>query len=50
MTQSYLKDCDEWKKINEKLTAVWNYTKYSAPDNHGKYFISKMNTGLQNQE
>ena len=42
-------DCDVWKKINEKLTNVWNYPKYSAPARHGKQYFFYANSGLQNQ-
>lgn len=49
MSESFLKNCDEWQQINKKLTAIWNYAKYSAPSRHGMHYISTMNTGLQNQ-
>lgn len=29
---------------------MWNYRKLSVPKRHGNYYISSMNTGLQNQE
>ncbi|KAL5292418.1 PREP.2 family protein [Megaselia abdita] len=39
----------EWKQLNEKLTKLWNYPKYSCPNKHGdKYYYFK-NSGLQNQ-
>lgn len=50
VTQPYLEDCEEWAKINKKLTTLWNYPKYSVPDRHGDYYFSYMNTGLQNQK
>lgn len=39
----------ERKRINDKLTALWNYEKYTVPLREGgRYFYSR-NTGLQNQ-
>jgi prolyl oligopeptidase len=49
VTFDYLAAIPERKKINEKLTALWNYEKYTIPFREGgRYFFSK-NTGLQNQ-
>ena len=49
LTFDYLAGIPERKRINEKLTALWNYEKYSVPfRDGGRYFFSK-NTGLQNQ-
>jgi prolyl oligopeptidase len=49
LTFDYLAKIPERKKINEKLTALWNYEKYTVPFRDGdRYFFSK-NTGLQNQ-
>ena len=39
----------EWKQLNEKLTKLWNYPKYSCPNRHGDNYYFFMNTGLQNQ-
>lgn len=50
VAQPFLENCDQWKKINKKLTALWNYPKYNVPDRHGDYYFSYMNTGLQNQK
>ena len=50
LTETYLKNCAEWPKINKKMSKVWNYAKYSVPQRQGKYYFSTMNTGLQNQE
>ena len=49
LTFDYLAGIPERKRINEKLTALWNYEKYTVPFHEsGRYFYSK-NTGLQNQ-
>ena len=49
VTFDYLAAIPERKTINEKLTALWNYEKYTIPFREGgRYFFSK-NTGLQNQ-
>ncbi len=49
VTSDYLATIADRKKINEKMTALWNYEKYTVPFREaGRYFFSK-NTGLQNQ-
>src|SRR2546423_7303813 len=49
LTFDYLATIPERKKINEKLTALWNYEKFTVPyHDGGRYFFSR-NTGLQNQ-
>ena len=49
LTFDYLAAIPERKRINDKLTALWNYEKYTVPfRDGGRYFFSK-NTGLQNQ-
>jgi prolyl oligopeptidase len=49
LTFGYLAGIPERKKINDKLTALWNYERYTVPFHEGgRYFYSK-NTGLQNQ-
>ncbi len=49
LTFDYLAAIPERKAINDKLTALWNYEKYSVPSQEGgRYFFTK-NTGLQNQ-
>ncbi len=49
ITYDYLASIPERPKINERLTALWNYEKYSVPFHEGdRYFFGK-NTGLQNQ-
>ncbi|MFL6541447.1 MAG: prolyl oligopeptidase family serine peptidase [Chthoniobacterales bacterium] len=49
ITGDYFDKIPERKKINEQLTKLWNYEKYSVPSREGgRYFFAK-NTGLQNQ-
>ena len=49
ITYDYLASIPEREKINKRLTALWNYEKYSVPFHEdGRYFFAK-NTGLQNQ-
>lgn len=49
VTQPFLENCEEWKRINAKLTKLWNYPKYSSPARHGNRFFFQVNSGLQNQ-
>jgi len=49
LTFDNLATIPERKRINDKLTALWNYEKFTVPfHDGGRYFFSK-NTGLQNQ-
>jgi len=49
VTFKYLKKIRARKKIEKRLTELWNYEKYGLPwKKGGKYFFSK-NDGLQNQ-
>ena len=49
ISQPFLEENDNWKKINEKLTGLWNYPKYGCFMRYGKYYFYAHNTGLQNQ-
>ena len=49
LTFDYLATIPERKKIKDRMTALWNYEKFTVPfHDGGRYFFSK-NTGLQNQ-
>ncbi len=49
VTFGYLTQIPERAKIKARLTELWNYERYSAPNKQGdKYFYTK-NNGLQNQ-
>ncbi|MBE9585285.1 S9 family peptidase [Mucilaginibacter sp. JRF] len=49
VTQNYLGQIPYRDKIKERLTALWNYEKYSAPFKEGKYTYYYKNDGLQSQ-
>lgn len=49
ISKPFLEENCEWKKINEKLTGLWNYPKYGCIMKYGKYYFYAHNTGLQNQ-
>ena len=49
LTFDYLEKIPERKRINDRLTALWNYERFGVPfHENDKYFFSK-NSGLQNQ-
>ncbi len=49
ITQKFIQGDPSRVQIEERLTKLWNYPKYSLPYKHGeRYFFSK-NDGLQNQ-
>src|SRR5580765_29020 len=49
LTDSFLATIPERSAIKTRLTALWNYARYSAPFKaNGRYFFFQ-NTGLQNQ-
>jgi prolyl oligopeptidase len=49
VTFAYLESLPERKAIEDRLTELWDYEKYSAPSKRGgRYYFSK-NDGLQNQ-
>ena len=49
VTGAYLKQIPFRNKVKDRLTALWNYNKMSAPYKKGGYFFSFRNDGLQNQ-
>ena len=49
VTFDYLSQIPERKQIRERLTKLWNYERYTAPQlKGGRYFFTR-NNGLQNQ-
>ncbi|MFN2514943.1 MAG: prolyl oligopeptidase family protein [Pyrinomonadaceae bacterium] len=49
VTFAYLEKIPFRQKIKERLTQLFNYPKYSAPQRRGDYFFYTKNDGLQNQ-
>jgi prolyl oligopeptidase len=49
VTFAYLDKIPFRSKVKERLTALFNYPKYSAPAHRGDYFFYTKNDGLQNQ-
>ncbi len=49
VTFGYLAGIPERDAIKERLTALWNYPKYSVPFRRKDLYFSFKNTGLQNQ-
>ncbi|TKK70949.1 S9 family peptidase [Ilyomonas limi] len=48
-TKAYLSQIPFRDAIKKRLTALWNYEKFSAPFKEGKYTYFYKNDGLQNQ-
>jgi prolyl oligopeptidase len=49
LTVDYLSKIPYRKKIQERLTKIWNFPKYRVPFSHGPYYFFFKNDGLQNQ-
>lgn len=49
VTFGYLEKIPFREKIKERLTELWDYTRYSAPYKEGGYYFFYKNDGLQNQ-
>jgi len=49
VTFGYLETIPFRAKMKERLTALYNYPKYSAPSRRGDYYFFSKNDGLQNQ-
>ncbi len=49
VTFAYLEKIPFRSKMKERLTALFNYPRYSAPTRRGDYFFYTKNDGLQNQ-
>lgn len=49
VTQDYLERIPFRKELKDRLSALWNYEKYTAPFKEGDYTYYFKNDGLQNQ-
>jgi prolyl oligopeptidase len=49
VTFNYLERIPFRQKINERLTGLWNYERYTTPWKEGKYYFYFYNDGTQNQ-
>lgn len=49
VTFGYLANIPYREKINERLTELWNYERYSTPWKEGDYYFFFKNDGTQNQ-
>lgn len=49
ISKPYLEQSVVRQQLNDKLTELWNYPKYSAPARRGNNYFHYANTGLQNQ-
>lgn len=50
VSKPFLEDgSDAWKKINQRLTNLWEYEKFGCLAKHGSRYFYSHNTGLQNQ-
>ncbi len=49
VTNEYISQIPFRSAIKDRLTALWNYAKYSAPFKEGGYTYFYLNDGLQNQ-
>lgn len=49
ITNDYLSKIPFRSKIHSRLTELWNYERYSAPEKDGEWFNFYKNDGLQNQ-
>ncbi|CAH8647402.1 unnamed protein product [Heterobilharzia americana] len=49
ITEKFLNVCNCTSKIRDRLTAIWDYEKYSCPIKYGSFYYLRYNSGLQNQ-
>jgi len=49
VTNEYLKKISFRDQVNNELSEMWNFVKYSNPSKEGEYFLFYKNDGLQNQ-
>ncbi len=49
LTESYLSQIPQRERIRERLTTLWNYTRYGLPEKRGTRYFYFKNDGLQDQ-
>lgn len=49
VSKPFLEEGDAWRKINQRLTAMWEHEKFGCPAKHGSRYFYSHNSGLQNQ-
>jgi len=49
VTSAFLAGLPEREPIRKRLTELWNYERYSVPEQHGGRYFFTRNNGLQNQ-
>lgn len=49
LTQGYLSKIPFRQKLHQRLTELWNYPRYGAPEKEGEWYTFYKNDGLQNQ-
>ncbi|MFV0477129.1 MAG: prolyl oligopeptidase family serine peptidase [Parahaliea sp.] len=49
LTFDYLSGLPAREAIKSRLTTLWDYERYSAPERHGDHYFYHYNNGLQNQ-
>ena len=49
VTEAYLKAIPEREEIRRRVTELWNYERYSAPEQRAGKYVFQKNDGLQNQ-
>lgn len=49
ISEEYLAAIPAQAALRERMTALWNYPKYSVPSHKGTYYFYSKNDGLQNQ-
>ena len=49
VTFAYLESIPQRQPIEDRLTKLWNYERYSAPSRQGDRYVFSKNDGLQNQ-
>ena len=50
VTFAYLEDIPERAAIRERMTALWDFEKFSVPVKHGGRYFYEYNDGLANQD